>query len=127
MITALTQIHVVLAKSAFEHNSLVLHQWSTQSHILRYGQALFLEHMAEHRNIVGAVVQELRKKRDLRQADIVARLNLAGWDLSRGTYAKIEAQIRCVTDDELLKIAAALGVGAADILGLVTKGQKKSR
>lgn len=40
----------------------------------------------------------------------VARLNLQGWDLSRGTYAKVEAQIRWIADFEVIHLADALGV-----------------
>jgi hypothetical protein len=41
---------------------------------------------------------------------------LHGWDLSRGTLSKIEAQLRCVTDAELVILARALKVEAAEIL-----------
>ena len=81
--------------------------------------------MAEHQNIVGAIVQELRENKGLTQADIVARVNLTGWNLSRGTYAKIEAQIRCVTDYEILRLAAGLGIDAAELMRLAAKRQKK--
>jgi transcriptional regulator with XRE-family HTH domain len=72
--------------------------------------------MAEMQNIVGPVIRELRDKKKLSQAQLVAKLNLLGWDLSRGTLAKIEAQIRCVTDYEIPILAAAVGVEPPELL-----------
>jgi transcriptional regulator with XRE-family HTH domain len=89
---------------------------------LRYGQALFLEQMAVHQNIVGSVIREIREKKRLTQAQFVAKLNLAGWDLSRGTFSKIEAQIRCVTDYELLKLAEVTGIDPTELL---RRGKKR--
>jgi hypothetical protein len=48
------------------------------------------------RNIVGPVVRELREKQNLTQSEYVAKLNLLGWDVSRGTVARIEGQVRCL-------------------------------
>jgi hypothetical protein len=42
--------------------------------------------------------------------DKVARWGVLGWDLSRGTPSKIEAQLWCVTDSELQILAKALNV-----------------
>lgn len=33
---------------------------------------------------------------------------MAGWDISRGTLAKIEAGVRCVSDREVAMLAIAL-------------------
>jgi hypothetical protein len=35
---------------------------------------------------------------------------LLDWDISRGTLAKIESQVRCITDIEVAMLAAALKV-----------------
>ena len=43
------------------------------------------------------------------------RLQLAGWDVSRGALAKLESQLRRVPDGELLFLASVLGVGVADL------------
>jgi transcriptional regulator with XRE-family HTH domain len=72
--------------------------------------------MAEMQNIVGPVIRELRDKRKMSQAQLVAKLNLMGWDLSRGTLAKIEAQIRCVADYEIPILAAGVGVTPSELL-----------
>jgi hypothetical protein len=44
-----------------------------------------------------------------------ARLGVAGLDMSRGTLAKIEARVRCVSHAELPFLAKALGVKVDDL------------
>jgi transcriptional regulator with XRE-family HTH domain len=61
-------------------------------------------------NVVGATVRKLRNSQKLTQEMLSARCGVAGYDIARGTLAKIEAQIRGTTDIELFVIAKALGV-----------------
>lgn len=61
-------------------------------------------------NIIGAQIRRLRYQMGLTQNELAAKCCLAGFDLSRGTLAKIEAQVRCVNDKELFILAKALGV-----------------
>ena len=72
--------------------------------------------MNDPQNIVGPVVREAREKLGLTQAQLATKLNLAGWDLSRGTLSKIEAQLRCVTDYEIAKLAKGIGLTAPELL-----------
>jgi transcriptional regulator with XRE-family HTH domain len=44
------------------------------------------------------------------QDELAARCNLLGWNISRGTLAKIEAKVRRVTDAEVVLLANALQV-----------------
>jgi transcriptional regulator with XRE-family HTH domain len=57
-------------------------------------------------NIVGPRVKELRESQSLIEEELTARCNL----ISRGTLAKIEAQVRRVTDNEIPLPAQALKV-----------------
>jgi len=78
------------------------------------------------RNIVGPVVRELREKQNLTQGDLVVKLNLLGWDVSRDIVARIEGQVRWVADFEIVKLAAGLGVEYTDLLRrAVSKGEKR--
>jgi len=62
------------------------------------------------RNAVGGIVRQLRYERGWTQESLAAKCEVAGCAISRGTLAKIEAQIRSATDIELFALAAALEV-----------------
>ena len=68
-------------------------------------------------NIIGPQVQNIREHFNLTQDQVAARLNRLGWDISRGTYAKIECQRRRVSDQEALLLAEALKVGIDELFG----------
>jgi transcriptional regulator with XRE-family HTH domain len=59
-------------------------------------------------NIIGPQVKWLREQRQMTQEELTARCNLVGLNISRSTLAKIEAQVRRVTDSEVALLAAAL-------------------
>ncbi|MGA2443922.1 MAG: helix-turn-helix transcriptional regulator [Opitutaceae bacterium] len=59
-------------------------------------------------NIVGPQIRRLRNAANLTQEQFSARCGVLGWRLSRSTLAKIEAQVRCVSDAELFVLAKAL-------------------
>lgn len=52
----------------------------------------------------------LRNKLGLSQAQFAAKCQLSGWDVSRDIVARIELQVRCVTDIELMTLAGVLRV-----------------
>lgn len=81
--------------------------------------------MSTPQNIVGPAVRRLRYEKDWTQAMLTARCSRIGWDLSENTIAKIEAQIRCVTDAEAVLLARALGVGLLDIFPSEARSLKK--
>ncbi|OCH28927.1 transcriptional regulator [Aliivibrio fischeri] len=61
-------------------------------------------------NIVGKQIRAIRKEKKLTQEQLTARCNLEGFDISRGTLAKIESGVRQVIDIEIVLISKALGV-----------------
>jgi transcriptional regulator with XRE-family HTH domain len=61
-------------------------------------------------NVVGDTIRRLRNAQNLSQEKLAARCGVAGFEISRGTLAKIEAQIRGVTDIELFVLAHVLGI-----------------
>jgi len=71
--------------------------------------------MANPRNFVGPQVRKLRNQRGLTQPMLAARCRRWGWDLSRETLAKIETQLRWVSDFEMLCLAKALRVEPSDL------------
>ncbi|MBU2965236.1 helix-turn-helix transcriptional regulator [Amphritea sp. 2_MG-2023] len=61
-------------------------------------------------NIIGPNVRKLREHQHLTQDELAAKCNICGWDISRGTLAKIESKVRKVSDYEALTLAQALNV-----------------
>ncbi len=72
--------------------------------------------MATELNMIGPTLRSLREAEGLTQAELAGRLQLAGWDISRETLAKVESQVRCVTDRELVRFAEALEVNPSELL-----------
>ncbi len=49
------------------------------------------------------------------QEELAVKCQLLEWNISRGTLAKIESQVRRVTDSEVELVAKALGVEIAEL------------
>ena len=64
---------------------------------------------------MGPQVGRLRGERGWSQDVLAGHLQRLGWDISRGTLAKIESRVRCVSDRELLLLARALKVRLDDL------------
>ena len=61
-------------------------------------------------NVVGPQVRKIRGERNWSQEELAGELQRAGFDIMRGTLAKIEAGLRCVSDRELVQLSKALRV-----------------
>ena len=61
-------------------------------------------------NVVGKQIRAIRKEKKLTQEQLTARCNLEGFDISRGTLAKIESGVRQVIDIEIVLISKALNI-----------------
>jgi hypothetical protein len=77
--------------------------------------------MSVRQNIVGPIVRKIRYQKGWTQAMLTARCARAGWDVGENTIAKIEAQIRCVTDREVSWLASALNVHEQSLFPWVAK------
>ena len=73
-------------------------------------------------NVTGRQIAKVRTAKGLSQDGLAGKCQRAGWDISRGTLAKIEAGVRCVSDEELLLLSQALEVSVSD---LFSKGKRK--
>jgi transcriptional regulator with XRE-family HTH domain len=67
-------------------------------------------HKKKLMNIVGPQIRRLRYQQGLPQPAFTAWCQLLGWEFSRESIAKIESQVRGVSDREILKLAKALRV-----------------
>jgi transcriptional regulator with XRE-family HTH domain len=78
-------------------------------------------------NVVGPQIQKARTDVGLTQEELAAKCQLSGWDISRGTLSQIEAQIRCVTDEELFLIASVLRVSTDSLFPAELKRMGKHK
>jgi transcriptional regulator with XRE-family HTH domain len=78
---------------------------------------------SNQQNLVGPQVRLLRTEAGLSQEALSAKLQLAGWDLSRGGLSKIEACLRRVNDAELWMLANTLSCSLADLFPGRPKGK----
>ena len=64
------------------------------------------------RNLIGARVTQARKSLGMKQVELLAKLQLAGIEMSVPALSLLEGQKRPVTDIELKALADALQVSA---------------
>ena len=69
------------------------------------------------RNLVGANVETARKKKGMKQKELLAQLQVRGVDMNASGLSKLEGQIRFVTDIELVALADILEVTVDYLLG----------
>lgn len=74
--------------------------------------------MAEYgtKNICGANVERIRKQLGMKQATLVAKMQLAGVDINPSSLSKLEGQIRIASDIELKAISEILEVSMEELV-----------
>lgn len=66
--------------------------------------------------MIGPQMRKIREETHLTQAALAERCQRLGWDISRDTLAKIEAQTRWVADFELAFLARIFSVSPEALL-----------
>lgn len=61
-------------------------------------------------NIIGKNVEHLRKEKNIKQKDFIAKMQIMGCDINPTSYSKLEGQVRSATDMEVYCIAKILNV-----------------
>ena len=69
------------------------------------------------RNLIGARVESARKKKGMKQKELLAQLQVNGVDMNASGLSKLEGQIRYVTDIELVALADILETSVDSLLG----------
>ncbi len=69
------------------------------------------------RNLIGRRVAQARKAQGMKQVELLARLQLAGIDISVPALSLLEGQKRPVSDIELVALADILNVSVDWLLG----------
>ena len=59
-------------------------------------------------NIIGPKIREARERQGFTQDQVAAKCQILGFDVTRGTLAKIESRVRAVSDHEIPYLAKAL-------------------
>lgn len=72
-------------------------------------------------NIVGARIKAAREGQNMKQKELLQRIWESGINMDAPALSKIEGQVRCVTDYELLAIAESLHVSVSWLLGRDTQ------
>lgn len=70
------------------------------------------------RNLVGSRVEAARKKKGMKQKELLAQLQVNGVDMNASGLSKLEGQIRYVTDVELIALSDILEVSVNELLGI---------
>lgn len=69
------------------------------------------------RNIVGTKVEQARKLSNMKQKDLLTKLQVHGIELNASGLSKLEGQFRYVTDFELVALSDVLGVSIEWLVG----------
>lgn len=72
----------------------------------------------EAKNAVGQILRRIRSAFGWSQEDLAAQCHRRGWDIDRVMVAKIELQLRSITDLELLKLCETTGASPGELLGV---------
>lgn len=72
--------------------------------------------MRQINNIVGPQIRRLRVNRNWSPAKLAVKLQMAGWDVSRGTVAKLEGGTHCVREYQMCFLMRVFAVQYRDLL-----------
>ena len=61
-------------------------------------------------NIVGRNIEQIRKKRRIKQKDFISRMQVLGCDINPTSYSKLEGQVRIATDKEIYAASRILEI-----------------
>lgn len=80
--------------------------------------------VAKHKNVVGPQVRKRRYCLGLNQADLAARLQIAGWEIDRAGVSKIESQLIWVSDFQMIYLSEALLISVTELLPKLEPGRR---
>lgn len=75
------------------------------------------KHVIGNKNLIGSRVEKIRKEKGIKQKELLAKLQVYGIDMNSSSLSKLENQVRCATDKELLAIARILNTSVSYIIG----------
>lgn len=69
-----------------------------------------------NKNIIGHKITSLRLERNIKQKELLARLQTRGIDINPSSLSKLEGQLRPVTDIELKALADIFEISVDNLL-----------
>lgn len=76
-------------------------------------------------NIIGPQVRRIRESKKMTQEQFAEECRVLGWNISRGTLAKIESQVRQVTDKEIILLATILKTEISELFKNATESDRQ--
>ena len=68
------------------------------------------------KNISGATIERIRKEHNMKQSELVSRMQVLGVDINPSSLSKLEGQTRVATDIELRAIAHIFNIQVDDLI-----------
>jgi len=68
------------------------------------------------KNISGSTIERIRKEHNMKQSELVSRMQILGVDINPSSLSKLEGQTRVATDIELRAIAHIFNVKVDDLV-----------
>lgn len=78
------------------------------------------------RNVIGPQVRRLQYHCGWSQAKLAVKLQILGWDISRSGVGKIEAQLSCVSDYQMIYLVEVFGVDAREFFPKIERSVRLS-
>ena len=69
-----------------------------------------------NKNIIGNKITKLRQEKNIKQKELLAKLQTKGIDINPSSLSKLEGQTRPVSDIELKILAEIFNISADDLL-----------
>jgi len=70
-----------------------------------------------NQNLIGSKVVEIRNEQNMKQKELLTKLQLAGINITSSSLSRLEGQYRKACDYEMCAVAEALGVNELYLLG----------
>lgn len=68
------------------------------------------------KNISGAIIERIRKEREMKQSDLALQMQVLGVDINPSSLSKLEGQQRIANDIELRAIAHIFGISMDELV-----------
>jgi transcriptional regulator with XRE-family HTH domain len=68
-----------------------------------------------NKNVAGVNIERIRRKKGMKQKELLAKMQISGCDLNASALSKMEGGTRGISDKELMAAAGGLGVEVSEL------------